>query len=172
MAVARELVGEGIALQLNDVARRAGVGVATVYRHFPNSHALLEAIAEPCLQDLAAHGERALAADDPGEALATFLHHVIQAQITEASLAPVTAAHTDQLPSTTELKTRLYTVGSQLLSRAREAGAVRADLAPDDLVPLMCGIAYAATTHSGAPPGASAARYLQMVLTGLRCQHS
>ena len=47
VAVARELVDEGTPLQLNDIARRAGLGVGTVYRHFPTAEALLETVATP-----------------------------------------------------------------------------------------------------------------------------
>jgi AcrR family transcriptional regulator len=168
LRVARHLVDEGAPLQLNDVARHAGVGVATTYRHFPTSQALLEAVATPCLQALVDYGEGALASQDPGTAFAEFLGHVIEAQVTDPSLSPVTAATVDQVPYTTELKTRLRTAGGQLLARARDAGAIRADLTDQDLLPLMCGVAYAATVHAGAAHRDAARRYLDMLLTGLR----
>lgn len=168
VGVARALVDEGIPLQLNDIARRAGVGVATAYRHFPTAEALLEAVATPCLQAIVDYGEQALTAADPAAAFSQFLSRVIEAQVSDMSLSPVNAALVDQLPHTTELKTRLRTAGSQLLSRAQESGAVRADLTEYDLVPLMCGIAYAATAHPGAPPAEVAQRYLEMLLSGLQ----
>ncbi|MFF4961653.1 TetR/AcrR family transcriptional regulator [Streptomyces sp. NPDC001222] len=168
VAVARDLVDEGTPLQLNDIARRAGVGVGTVYRHFPTAEALLETVAAPCLEELAAHGEQALADADPGRALTGFLTRTVEAQVTDASLSPVTAASTDALPRTTELKRTLKSVGAQLLERAREAGVVRADLTSDDLVPLMCGIAYAAQVHSApAARAETARRYLTALLGGL-----
>ncbi|MEV6028033.1 TetR/AcrR family transcriptional regulator [Streptomyces sp. NPDC052036] len=176
VAVARDLVDEGTPLQLNDIARRAGVGVGTVYRHFPTAEALLETVATPCLEELAAHGDQALADTDPGRALADFLTRTVEAQVTDASLSPVTAASTDTLPRTTELKQTLRSVGAQLLERAREAGVVRADLTSDDLVPLMCGIAYAAQVHSTpAARAETARRYLTALLEGLcvgRARHS
>jgi AcrR family transcriptional regulator len=76
-------------LQLNDVARLAGVGVAPVYRHFPTPEALLETVAAPGLEALAAHGERALADGDPWQALAGFLFAAIDAMLTDASIPPV-----------------------------------------------------------------------------------
>lgn len=170
--IARELVDDDIPLQLNDIARRAGVGVATAYRHFPTTQALLEAVATPCLEAIVEHGELALTAADAGAALAGFLQHVIEAQVTDMSLSPVNAAHVDQLPRTTELKARLRTIGSRLLIRAQDAGVVRTDLTEHDLVPLMCGIAYAATTHPGAAPADLARRYLEMLLTGLQIRPS
>ncbi|MER6581400.1 TetR/AcrR family transcriptional regulator [Nonomuraea sp. NPDC001023] len=170
VTVARALVDEGVPLQLNDVARRTGVGVGTVYRHFATPEALLETVATPCLEALAAHGERALAEADAWRALEGFLMRTVEAQVSDASLAPVAAAPADALPRTTELKKALWSAGDTLLQRAREAGAVRPGLAADDLVPLMCGVAYAAQVHGGATAdrAATARRYLATLLEGLR----
>lgn len=170
VAVARGLVDEGLPLQLNDVARRAGVGVGTVYRHFPTAEALLETVAASCLEALVEHGEQALADADPWHALEDFLLRTVEAQVADASLAPVAAAPADALPRTTELKRSLWSVGSTLLDRARAAGAVRPDLTDADLVPLMCGIAYAAQVHSAdsAARVTTARRYLTTLLEGLR----
>ncbi|MEV8360811.1 TetR/AcrR family transcriptional regulator [Streptomyces niveus] len=170
VAVARALVDEGTPLQLNDVARRAGIGVGTVYRHFATPEALLETVATPCLEALVAHGERALADPDAWHALEGFLTHTVEAQVGDASLAPVTAAREDALPRTTELKTSLWSAGTTLLDRAHAAGAVRPDLTPADLVPLMCGIAYAVQIHAGTPTDriTTAHRYLSTLLGGLR----
>ncbi|ATZ22344.1 TetR/AcrR family transcriptional regulator [Streptomyces lavendulae] len=171
VAVARALVDEGTPLQLNDVARRAGLGVGTVYRHFATPEALLETVAAPGLEALAVHGERALAEADAWRALEGFLTRTVEAQVTDASLAPVTAAPTHALPRTTELTRSLWSAGTALLDRARTAGAVRPDLAPADLVPLMCGIAHAVHIHGGATPADridTAHRYLTALLEGLR----
>ncbi|MFJ8630775.1 TetR/AcrR family transcriptional regulator [Streptomyces sp. NPDC093568] len=168
VAVARELVDEGTPLQLNDIARRVQMGVGTVYRHFPTAEALLETLATPTLEALVAHGEGALADDDPGRALAGFLTRTIEAQVTDAALPPVAAAPTDALPRTTELKEAMWSIGSQLLGRAQEAEVVRADLTSADLVPLMCGVAFAATVHGGPDSRVETARrYLTTLLEGL-----
>ncbi|MFD5617760.1 TetR/AcrR family transcriptional regulator [Streptomyces yangpuensis] len=170
VAIARDLVDEGTPLQLNDIARRAGLGVATVYRHFPTPEALLETVAGPCLEALAADGEQALADADPRRALEGFLSRVLQAQLTDAALPPVAAAAVDVLPRTTELKESLASAGTTLLDRARAAGAVRPDLAAHDLVPLMCGIAHAVNVHGGTPTDktGTAHRYLATLLEGMR----
>ncbi|WP_328484235.1 TetR/AcrR family transcriptional regulator [Streptomyces sp. NBC_00377] len=174
VAIARVLVDQGVTLQLNDVARRAGLGVGTVYRHFATPEALLETVATPCLEALAAHGEQALADTDPWRALEGFLTRTLDAQITDASLALVTAAPTDALPRTTELRQSLTTTGTELLNRAREAAVVRPDLSAADLVPLMCGIAHAVTVHGGTPADRinTAHRYLAALLGGLRATPS
>ncbi|MFY4719973.1 TetR/AcrR family transcriptional regulator [Streptomyces sp. LaBMicrA B280] len=172
VAIARELVDEGTALQLNDVARRAGLGVGTVYRHFATPEALLETVAAPCLEGLAEHGRGALAlaGTDPLRALEGFLSRVVEAQVTDAALAPVAAATADALPRTAELKGALAAAGTELLDRARVAGAVSADLTAGDLVPLMCGIAHAVNLHGGdrASRLRTADRYLTTFFEGAR----
>lgn len=170
IAVARELVDEGTPLQLNDVARRAGLGVGTVYRHFPTTEALLETVATPRLEELAGHGDEALRDDDPWHAFATFLTRLVEAQVSDPAVVKVAATAHDALPHTTELKQQLIDTGTELLARARTTGAVRPDLADSDLVPLMCGIAYASYVHSATPADrlATARRYLDTLLRGLR----
>ncbi|WP_439658045.1 TetR/AcrR family transcriptional regulator [Lentzea sp. HUAS TT2] len=169
VTVARELVDEGTPLQLNDVARRAGLGVGTVYRHFPTTEALLETVATPCLEALAGHGEQALTHDDPWTAFGDFLTRVVEGQVSDAALVKVAAATHDVLPRTTELKTQIMATGTRLLARARDAGTVRPDVHDDDLVPLMCGIAYATYVHSATPADRlpTARRYLETLLRGL-----
>ncbi|MGW4211051.1 TetR/AcrR family transcriptional regulator [Lentzea sp. NPDC004789] len=169
VTVARELVDEGTPLQLNDVARRAGLGVGTVYRHFPTTEALLETVATPCLENLATHGRQALEDDNPWHAFSDYLTRLVEAQVSDPSLAKVAATAHDTLPRTTELKQQIIATGTQLLTRARTAGAVHADLADGDLVPLMCGIAYATYVHSDTPADRlpTARRYLDTLLRGL-----
>jgi AcrR family transcriptional regulator len=170
VAVARGLVDDHVPLQLNDVARRAGLGVGTVYRHFPTPETLLETVARPCLEALAGHGEAAVRDTDPWRALESFLLHTVEAQVSDPSLAAVSAAAHDALPRTTELKRSLQSAGTTLLRRAHDAGVVRADLTASDLVPLMCGIAYATEVHCEKPTErtATARRYLAALLEGLR----
>ena len=169
LTVARELVDEGTPLQLNDVARRAGLGVGTVYRHFPTTEALLETVATPCLEALVAHGRQALKDDNAWHAFSDYLKRVVEAQVSDPSLAKVTAAAEDTLPRTTELKRQIIATGAELLAHARMAGAVREDLADGDLVPLMCGVAYATYVHSDSPADRlpTARRYLDTLLRGL-----
>ncbi|NKE61668.1 TetR/AcrR family transcriptional regulator [Lentzea sp. PSKA42] len=169
VTVARELVDEGTPLQLNDVARRAGLGVGTVYRHFPTTEALLETVATPCLEALADHGDQALKDDDAWRAFSSFLTRLVEAQVSDPSLAKVSATAEDVLPRTTELKQQLMATGTELLTRARTAGAVRPDLADGDLIPLMCGVAYATYVHSDSPADRlpTARRYVDTLLRGL-----
>ncbi|MFH8663038.1 TetR/AcrR family transcriptional regulator [Streptomyces afghaniensis] len=167
--VARQLVDEGTSLQLNDVARLANVGVATVYRHFPTPEALMETVATPGLEALVAHAERALTEEDPWKALTGFLDVTLEAQLTDPSLTIVRAAPDRVLPRTEELTAALDSLAGQLLDRTRAAGAVRGVVTWDDLLPLMCGIAFAANVHAEDQQTRleSGRRYLAVMLKGL-----
>ncbi|MET7397141.1 TetR/AcrR family transcriptional regulator [Dactylosporangium sp. NPDC005572] len=169
--VGRRLVDGGTPIQLNDVARTASVGVATVYRHFPTPEALLETLATPGLETLVSRAERALSDDDPWTALRDFLFAAIHAQITDATLSPVFATPVNVLPHTTELKQRLAGLFGQLIGRAHAASTVDPAITQADIVPLMCGVAFAANVHPAAnieDRAATARRYLTVILEGLR----
>lgn len=169
--VGRRLVDEGTPIQLNDVARAASVGVATVYRHFPTPETLLETVATPELEALVSHAERALSDGDPWTTLRDFLFAAANAQITDASLSPVLAAPVNALPHTTELKQRLTALFGQLLDRAHAAGAADPSVTQADILPLMCGVMFAATVHPATNTedrAATARRYLTVLLEGLR----
>ncbi|HWS34083.1 MAG TPA: TetR/AcrR family transcriptional regulator [Actinoplanes sp.] len=165
---ARRFVDDGRPLRLNDVARAATIGVATVYRHFPVPEALLETLARPALERLAADADRALTAGDPWQALAEFLTAGINAQLADAAVQPVVAASSHALPETTTLVTRLHTATGLLLDRARADGLIRPGLTREDLVRLMCGVVFAASVHATPAERADLTHtYLEIVLTGL-----
>ncbi|WP_327047190.1 TetR/AcrR family transcriptional regulator [Microbispora sp. NBC_01189] len=169
--VGRRLVDEGTPIQLNDVARAASVGVATVYRHFPTPEALLETVATPGLEALVAHAERGLSGGDPWATLRDFLFAAADAQITDASISPVFAAPVNALPHVGELKERLAVLFGELLDRARAAGVIDPGVTRADMLPLMCGVAFAATVHPATGTedrAATARRYLTFLLEGLR----
>jgi AcrR family transcriptional regulator len=169
--VGRRLVDEGAAIQLNEVAREAVVGVATVYRHFPTPEALLETIATPGLESLSRRAERALAEDDTWSALCDFLRTAIDAQMTDAALPPVLAAPQCALPYSEELRQRLTAQFSALLGRAQAAGVADPAVTPGDIAPLMCGVTFAARVHPAATVAqraATARRYLDLLLKGIR----
>ncbi|GAA2691744.1 MULTISPECIES: TetR/AcrR family transcriptional regulator [Actinosynnema] len=168
--VARELIDDGSPVQLNDVARRAGLGVGTVYRHFPTAEALVEAVAAPGLEELVAAAERAAADPDPWRAFDVFLRRVVEVQVTDAAVPGVASSPTDALPRTTELKLSMWAVGGSVLDRVRAAGLVRPDLTADDLTPLVCGVAHAVGLAGGTREQrvATAHRYLDLLLGGLR----
>jgi AcrR family transcriptional regulator len=153
---------------LEEIARRAGVGIGTLYRHFPTREDLVEAAFQERLDALQARAEELLTADDPAEALATWLREQLvharscQGLGAEAMLAML--AHRAEQPTACEAMRR---AGSALLDRARDAGAVRSGVDIDDLVRMVQAVSLAAEESDD--PGTSE-RLFGLVLDGLRAR--
>jgi AcrR family transcriptional regulator len=166
LAAGRAALEAGDSIQLNEIARAAGVGVGTVYRHFPATGDLLEAIVADKLEILLAEAQDATSLADPGAALEAFIARSLHLQSADPSLATILAATTDAQPSTTKLKSSLGRTVERLIERARDVHAVRDDLRSAELRDLVSGIAYA-NRLSGAST-TSTRRYLDIVLRGIR----
>jgi AcrR family transcriptional regulator len=139
LAAAEEaFAADGLAVPLDDIARLAGVGAGTVYRHFPSKEALFQAVVLDRIQQFAEEARGLAAADDPGEA---FLDHFVRV-IKQASLNRAicdalaeSGGHALQADAGDEFRAAL----AQLLERAQAAGAVRRDIDGDDLRALIVG---------------------------------
>jgi AcrR family transcriptional regulator len=156
-----------LSLQLNDIARRAGVGVGTVYRHFPTSRALLESAVEDALRALLTEAEQADVEPDPWTGVERVLHALIDLQLTDAGTSEVLASAEDTQPWVTQLKHDLDHIAERLFARVGKAGRMHASVESEDLRLLLCGVAHAARSGTG-DPRARARRYLTVVLNGLR----
>ncbi|MFE2185031.1 TetR/AcrR family transcriptional regulator [Streptomyces sp. NPDC059455] len=167
LRVARERLAAGDdSLQLNAIARLAGVGVGTVYRHFPNRHALWEALSTERFQGLVDEAQAAAADED---ALAG-LHRLLRFALLEASddsgFAAVLESASDADAQTAELKAELDGAVGRLLDRARRDGAIRRDVEADDVRRLLCGIEHALRSGDSDPKRAEV--YLGVLIEGLR----
>ncbi|GAA1694232.1 TetR/AcrR family transcriptional regulator [Fodinicola feengrottensis] len=144
LATAKEVFGEhGADAPLDEVARRAGIGNATMYRHFPTRRDLLVAVYADEVTALCARGEALLVADSPGDALfqwlRSFIAHVVTKQdLARSLMAGPAGLHSERFGQWHDAM--LSTAGS-LLVRAQEAGDVRADLPVRDVLWLANGIA-------------------------------
>ncbi|MEU2617123.1 helix-turn-helix domain-containing protein [Streptomyces sp. NPDC007157] len=165
LAEARTVFAEhGTDASLEDVARRAGVGIGTLYRHFPNRHALMSAVFEDAVDELLARARALLTAPEPCRALLTWLHEVVghAAAYRGLSRALMSASSASALA---RCGTPMREAGNALLTRAQESGAVRADVQIGDLLQLTHAIALAAEESPGDPQLAD--RLLQLTLRGL-----
>jgi AcrR family transcriptional regulator len=152
---------------LEEIARRAGVGIGTLYRHFPNRQALLEAVYRDQVDVLSDRAKRLSESADPGAALAEWLRALVNFGRTKRSLSSALLATLDkdsEFLSACSLVIR-ESAGS-LLSRAQQAGVVRADADAKDLLRLVHAISMA-VEREPADVG-QADRLLGFILDGLR----
>jgi AcrR family transcriptional regulator len=135
------------ALRLNDVARDAGVGIGTVYRHFPTVRALIEALSLDSLARLRDAADAAAREPDPQQALHRFLGRALDLQLDDAGLEAVLTdiARTDPVVHNgcAAARTAVFAGYSAVLTRAQRAGVVRDDISAAQLHRLVCGIEHA-----------------------------
>lgn len=165
-AARQRLVDGDTILGLNTVARCAGVGIGTAYRHFPDRQSLVEGLAADALAALVADARRAAGDADPAAGLERLLRAALTAMADDPVLAEVLGAATPVCAETIGLSQDLGAAVGDLLSRARQVGAIGNDLGPDDLRRLLAGVH--AATQAGANPAEARNRYLRVLLTGLR----
>jgi AcrR family transcriptional regulator len=169
LATARLAVAAGdLSLQLNDIARRAGMGVGTVYRHYPTRRALLEALADAAFAALLDEARAASRHDDAWTGVEIFLRALLVRQVTDPAFAEVisTGPDLDARPHTTAQRDEFSRLAGTVLGRARHARAVRPDLTDDDMHYLVCGTAFA--LRLGDKSSQRVDRYLQILLDGIR----
>ena len=166
LEVAYEMfAAEGLAVPIDEIARRAGVGAGTVYRHFPTKEDLFRAVIADRIRHIVDDGRAQLAAGDPGEALFTFLRSmVLQWGATDRGLADALAGVgidiTDAVPEAEEAFLGLL---GELLRAAQMAGTVRRDVDVSDVKAIVVGCqAMQAYTPDAAQ------RLTEVVLDGLR----
>jgi AcrR family transcriptional regulator len=167
IAAAREaFAAHGPNAPLDDIARAAGVGPGTLYRHFPTRLVLFEAVYRDNVERLCAEGERLAMTEPPAEALVDWLKGFVAVVSQKRGLA---AALTDEgRPSElfAECHAMINATGATLLDRAKDAGAVREDLALGDVLKMAKAFANAAETS---PEGSALAeRLLVLAMDGLR----
>jgi AcrR family transcriptional regulator len=165
---ARAAFGQhGIDAQVEDIARRAGVGVGTVYRHFPTKLELIDALVAEHFTDLIANATAALARDDPGAAFFDHLEYCFAAQSRNRMFDVIDAAAGTSAVMA-ELIDELCLVVDEVIDRARAGGAVREDLCADDIGIVMCGLGSAKRAESWFHGDDPARRYFTLALDGMR----
>jgi AcrR family transcriptional regulator len=165
VTAAREAFAEhGTDTSLEEIARRAGVGIGTLYRRFPNRTALLEAVYVDEIQSVCDRAYGFAEKLEPFEALAAWLRSFVGYGVSKKSLAgELTAALGKDSPFFQSCKVNVQEAGELLLSKAKAAGTVRQDLELMDIMRLVGGITMARDME---PEEAN--RLLDIVLCGLR----
>ncbi|HZZ51977.1 MAG TPA: TetR/AcrR family transcriptional regulator [Pseudonocardia sp.] len=163
-AVLREL---GLEAPLDEIARRAGVGNATLYRRFPTREDLFEAVFENAGAEFREIGERVLAIEDGWAGLAEFLTNACEFMGNDRGLCEVMTQRMSLSPVCNEIRTYGDKILGELLSRAQSQGTVRADLKLTDLLFIMSSLQGVITGSATFFPDAWR-RHLMITLDGLR----
>jgi AcrR family transcriptional regulator len=166
LAAAEEVFGRaGAAASTEDVARRAGVGIATVFRHFPTKVALLEAVWVAHVDRLVAYGDGLRESADPGRAFRDFFAHVVEDAATKLAIGDaLLRAGSENSRDVDRASTALRRTVGTLLERAQRAGAVRDDVELPELYTLLVGASRAAAVQ---PDPEVRARALAILFDGL-----
>ncbi|XVV10232.1 TetR/AcrR family transcriptional regulator [Actinoplanes sp. CA-131856] len=164
-AAAEEFAAHGLDASVADIARRAGIGKGTVFRHFPTKDDLLAAVVLDRVDDLAALAQRLTTATDPGAALLEFMEAAAgRQQQLDLSFLRESGEVNARLTSARE---RLFAAIIALVARAQEAGAVRPDIDGMDVILLMCAPNHVVSFVPNPPPDLWR-RYLGIIFDGLR----
>jgi AcrR family transcriptional regulator len=156
----------GLDVSLEEIARRARVGIGTLYRHFPSREAVVEAVYRREVEQLAEAVPDLLKSSPPAEALHKWMHLFVDYIATKRVIAPslgvATGATSALRANSTELITRAI---ATLVKRAAESGEVRKDIAPSDLLRAIVGVSYGNPDQAWE---ASARRLIDLLMDGLR----
>ena len=168
LAAARELFADrGLATSLNDIAHHAGVGVATVYRHFPDREQLIESLFEERIEQVETLLRSTLEDPDPWHAVTSFLERSIELQATTRGLQQLRLGATGGLERIAKARARLEPLESEVVSRAQDAGLLRADVGLQDLRILQLMLAPVVDLSGDVAPELWR-RYLALLIEALR----
>lgn len=153
LAIARTVATEqGADASLRDVARKAGVGLGTLYRHFPTREALLEALLRASFDELTARAGDLGTSSLPNDALVSWLRDFVAcAHNYRGVIASMTAAIADETSALHASCVSMRTAGSRLLTRAQAEGMARTDIDGTDLFALGAALAWLGDQPSLAP---------------------
>jgi AcrR family transcriptional regulator len=168
LTAARAVFSEqGREAQMDDVARRAMVGVGTVYRHFPTKEALIDALVlDSFARILAVAKEQLAREDDPWDALVQTIWTSAETLAGNRAVSEVMAEDPGSIHIDEVIQQQMGEAMTTLMERAQAAGALRPDVIVDDLVMVICGIG-GATRKPHTCPGAWR-RHVAIVIDGMR----
>ena len=156
----------GLNVSLEEIARRAGVGIGTLYRHFPSREAVVEAVYRREVEQLAEAVPHLLETSPAGEALHKWMHLFVDYIATKRVIAPSLGAAAGRTSTLYATSAELITGAiSTLVKRAVGNGDVRKDIDPSDLLRALVGVSYGNPDKGWE---ASARRLVDILMDGLR----
>jgi AcrR family transcriptional regulator len=171
LGAARRLFSKrGLDAQMPDIAQAAGVGVGTVYRHFPTKEDLIEALAAHRFERLAEAAREALGEPDAWEAFRGFIQFSAELQARDCALSEVMASRPEMMRAAAD-RSGLMELTAELVERGQRAGVLRDDIDVEDVPTMICGLGRV-TQAGNALPAIRWERFLAIVLDGLRAPGS
>ncbi len=169
VAAAIEVFAErGLEASTADIAARAGVGEATLFRRFPTKDDLIEAIVAMFLEEAAAVAASCLEEDDPWRGVERFLYEIAERASEDHGISDANKERCMASPALAAERGRVLDLTAQLVRRAQAAGAIRDDIAGQDLMFLMGAVASISEVPFAGLRDDLWKRYLGIVLDGLR----
>jgi AcrR family transcriptional regulator len=172
LAVAEDAFAtQGVDASTEDIARAAGVGIGTLFRHFPTKEALLEAVFVDRLRRLADQADQLSASAEPGQAFFAFFRDVVEQARSKSAIGDALAnAGVDLEHTAADVKHALRSALERLLTRAQQAGTVRPDVTTAELLALLVGASRAIEQMGGNRE--LEGRIVGLILDGLRVKPS
>jgi AcrR family transcriptional regulator len=165
---AREVFAEeGVDARLDEIARRAGLGIATLYRHFPSREALVEAIFLERIEESLAVANEALAEADAWVGLTRFLEGMLELQSSDRVLREIFLRYPPGEGRLAEMREQMRLLFRQILERAHSQGVLRDDFSLPDLALVLWSFAPVIDSTAETAPNAWR-RHLHWLLDGLR----
>ncbi|MFE5107790.1 TetR/AcrR family transcriptional regulator [Streptomyces sp. NPDC056663] len=159
LAAREAFAAHGADASLEDIARRAGVGIGTLYRNFPSRTELFEAVYADEVHALCRVADE-VATEPPWEALTTWLRRFVDYMATKRAIREAMDTRSAVF---TSCRASMYEAGAPLLTRAQTAGEARTDMTFDDLIRMVAGI-----TGATYPEPDQRDRILEIALDGVR----
>ena len=170
LTAAREAFAEdGLSVTLDAIARRAGVGIGTIYRRFPDKEQLIDALFEARMNETAAEAEAALGVDDPWVGLVRFLERATEQHASDRGFKEVALSGVHGRERVARARQLMFPLVSQLVARAQADGSLRPDFEPTDMPLLQLMLGSLSDCTREADPEAWR-RYLGIICDGLRTQ--
>ena len=160
---------DGLETSVEDVTRHAGVGMGTLYRHFPTKEELIDAVLEEAFEEFLDVAESALEEPDPWTGLCVFFEQAVAMHADNRGLKDVLATRVRGRSRAAAMRRQLRPVLVRLVERAQEDGSLRPDFVPEDIALMLWGADGVIECGSTVAPDVWR-RYLGFILDGLRSE--
>jgi AcrR family transcriptional regulator len=170
IASARKLLADrGLDVSVEEITQHAGVGMGTLYRHFPTKGELIDAVLEDAFAELVALAREAVEAEDAWAGLTGFLEAALSRHVANRGLKDVLATRKRDAQRAEAMRARMRPLLRQLIERAHEQGSLRRDFTPEDL-PLVFWTAGRVIEETARIAPDYWRRYLALLCDGLRAE--